>query len=330
MFCRHCGATLADNAKFCRGCGNPVQPAAPATPAEPPAPVAPPQPVAPAPAPVQPAPAQPVAPAPAPAPAKAPKPQKNEPKKQDKKGNKGKIIALVVALLLVALGAFIALTYFDVVQVPFMDNLYTSVGLKGETGEEGEEDKKEDIPHADDTIPDREYLGTGELGQSYEIPEVDIVEYFKDKATILSTTPIASATEVRTESEIYQEFSTRGFTQFGITTSYDTDGSCYSSPSNISSYSSSQHPQYETTYVTESGEIWYIFDVNSTIYAMPLQYNLEAEVPLYVSESDSVVSYDCASNAFYTIKPNDTFATIKKVTTINAETLESLVLGGNG
>lgn len=96
MFCTKCGSQLADDAKFCTGCGAPVEPAAPA--AAPVEPVAAPAaaPVEPA-APVAEAPAEDTCTAPEPTFAPAPAPEK----KPAKGGNKKPLLFIGVAVVAV-------------------------------------------------------------------------------------------------------------------------------------------------------------------------------------------------------------------------------------
>ncbi len=122
-FCKKCGAQVPPNARFCRGCGQPVVlPQAAQTPPKP-APVKPnpqpqPAPVAPTPQP-QPAPAAPT-PQPQPAPV-APRPTQEFPNfpedniqaRPQKKGSKLPLIIALVVLLLGGIGACLWFFVFD-------------------------------------------------------------------------------------------------------------------------------------------------------------------------------------------------------------------------
>lgn len=81
---------------------------------------------------------------------------------------------------------------------------------------------------------------------------------------------------------------------------YTMDGT-YLGENEISRSSSSKHPMYQTYYVATSGDIWLIFEVNGSFFATPITYNFsnEQKVPVIVSETDTITSYDSSTNKFY-------------------------------
>ena len=68
--------------------------------------------------------------------------------------------------------------------------------------------------------------------------------------------------------------------------------------------------------------------MNGTIAANPVFYNEQSELPaqLIITETDSLVSYDSSKNKFYETVPINLALIVKKVDTINAETLEKLTI----
>ena len=83
---------------------------------------------------------------------------------------------------------------------------------------------------------------------------------------------------------------------------------------------------YQTYYVATSGDIWLIFEVNGSFFATPITYNFsnEQKVPVIVSETDTITSYDSSTNKFYVNIPKESQTVIKTVSKIDAETIEKL------
>ena len=134
---------------------------------------------------------------------------------------------------------------------------------------------------------------------------------------------------VRTESQVYNDFFQRGFKE-EITTEYMMNGDL-DEKSTISRYSSLTHPVYQTYYTTKNKDLWLIVEINGTVMATPITYNLSSDsgMSIMLSETDTMTTYDSTSNQFYVIKPKADEITLKTVGAINAETLENYQLGGN-
>ncbi len=120
----------------------------------------------------------------------------------------------------------------------------------------------------------------------------------------------------------------RGFVNYPILTEYSMDGE-YNKTENISQSSSTKHPMYQTTYISNSGEIWTIILINDAIMANPVSYNMQSgqNVQVVLSEKDSVTSYDSAKNKFYETVPNESELIVKRIEKINVETLEKINVG---
>ena len=153
----------------------------------------------------------------------------------------------------------------------------------------------------------------------------DAEAYFRENTTLKSTFDVSSSQLIRTESEAYDSFVERGFDGSQVMYEYTMDGT-YLGENEISRSSSSKHPMYQTYYVATSGDIWLIFEVNGSFFATPITYNFsnEQKVPVIVSETDTITSYDSSTNKFYVNIPKESQTVIKTVSKIDAETIEKL------
>ena len=157
-----------------------------------------------------------------------------------------------------------------------------------------------------------------------DIPTIDANDYFENNSTILSTVKVEDSDKIRSEADVYKDFSARGFSKYSITTEYSLDGEYYDSVV-ISETSTAKHPMYQTYYVTENGDYWSIFEINGAMMASPLSYNLESgeNVQIVVSETDTVTSYDSVTNQFFITEPKDTVMIVIKVNKIDSTALDN-------
>ena len=152
-------------------------------------------------------------------------------------------------------------------------------------------------------------------------------EYFWENATVYRVTNAKESENVKTEKNAVEHFTDRGFNQNDVEFEYDIDGT-YGDTKTASDSSEDKHPMYRTVYRAENGDLWVLYIVDGNILANPLSYNNESglSVPLYLTETGMLTSYDNGSNRFYEIVPHDSVAVVKKVQTINAELLNSLTV----
>lgn len=257
----------------------------------------------------------------------------NVQKESDVKPKKGKMniavkIAIIVAILLcLSVGTIAVLQYFNVINIPVIESIFNSDNDKTDEEKTDEDKTQSDAPdtegdnESDDVTSDDD----ADLSQNYEVPEFDAEDYF-DKNTELKTSfDVQTSADVSTESEAFDNFSQRGFDGYQVTYDYTIEGE-YVGNKVISNYSSARHPMYQTNYMTESGDIWMVFEINGAFFATPLSYNFENEtkVPVLISETDTITSYDSTTNKFYVNIPEKSESVIKKVAKIDAETLEKL------
>ena len=162
-------------------------------------------------------------------------------------------------------------------------------------------------------------------GRSSERLVNDPDAYFSQRGTLIRKIPAAGSNRIHTEREVIDQMDARGFSRYSVTAGYDLDGTVYSETP-VSDGSDSKHPIYTTYYVARNGDIWILNDVNGTVTANPVSYNLDPEldVQVIIAETDTIMSYDSHSGLFYETIPDPARLIVKKVDRIDAETLEKL------
>jgi hypothetical protein len=162
---------------------------------------------------------------------------------------------------------------------------------------------------------------------SLSIEYPDVKAYFEERAEIVSITPVKDSKNTLSEKSVVAELKERGFNEYPITADYDINGG-FDNPVDASEDSSVKHPMYMTYYETSDNELWVIHVVDGRFSANPASYNIEHTdiVPIKVSESEEIASYDASTNSIYITKPFDTTFDVRVVDRIDAETLEALDL----
>ena len=237
-----------------------------------------------------------------------------------------KVLVTVIIILSVYTAALITLStlvYLDKINIPFLNDIFISMGIKEPAvrppeAPKADETSKEDVPVKD---PADEMI----LTDQYEVTPPDAEEYFNNNSTVLSVLNVEDAETVLSESEVYDLLTERGFEEYEIVTDYYMDGE-FEDDMEISRYSSDKHPIYQTYYMTPEEDWWSIFIINNAIYANPVSYNLEdvTKVPVIISEKEEIISYDSTTNKYYVNQPNDSVILVKTVERIDSETLDRL------
>lgn len=216
-----------------------------------------------------------------------------------------KILLSAFFLVVLVGGIFCTLVYFNILDVPIVEEMLESVGLKIV-----EYDDSEEINY-----------------DNYKIEPPNADEYFQQNSQITEEINANDSDEVLTEEEAVRTLEERGFKDFPITTEYTMDGT-YSDASEISESSSIKHPIYTMYYVTQNNELWNIMIINGDVMAIPVSYNIQSSlgVQVVISESEEVTSYDSTTNKFYKNIPNESAMIVKIVEIIDAESLENLTI----
>ncbi|MBR6549359.1 MAG: zinc ribbon domain-containing protein [Clostridia bacterium] len=160
---------------------------------------------------------------------------------------------------------------------------------------------------------------------SYEVSRPNADQYYAQNGTVISQTQAAASAS--TEATAYQNLISRGFTTYPITTEYNIDGSLIDEKE-ITATGTEQHPVYTTVYTTQQGMVWGIYEIGGQVFANPVGYNTEYNntVPVLLSESTTITSYDSQTSKYYVNQPFPTVTTVKTVARIDAVTLENMTV----
>ena len=242
-----------------------------------------------------------------------------------KNGNKTKLIILAV-ILCVLIVASVAVAVVVALGEGNPDNGKENSSASGTASLTSEQNASTQNSGLGSDITDSSSVV---VNSSYEVIAPDADAYYNGISTVVSKTEAFTSVNVRTESQVYNDFFQRGFTE-DITTEYMMNGDL-DEKRVISRYSSLTHPVYQTYYTTAKNDLWLIVEINGTVMATPVTYNLSLNsgMSLMLSENDTMTTYDSTSNQFYVIKPKADEITLKTVGAINAQTLENYQLGGN-
>ena len=232
-------------------------------------------------------------------------------------GKKAGRILLKIALVLLLIGAIVVGGYFAVTNL-FADS---DTGSSGSGSSQTTPTTPNSPANGNDGSINVYNPPTDSMPDEYKPVAPNADEYFQQNSEIISTIPAAGAG--RTEQEAYANLTGRGFTS--ITTEYTMDG-VYSEAKEISATGTEKHPLYTATFMTESGDAWTIYEINGAVFAYPVTYNYEhlSSVPVLISESEKVVSYDSTLNKFYETTPAESALDVKIIPRIDAATLNTL------
>ncbi len=178
------------------------------------------------------------------------------------------------------------------------------------------------------------YIAEGEKDCSEQVnSETDLYsdititaeEYYTLNGTLIKSIDVGVSSEVHTEKETFLNLTTRGFTQYPITTETSISGELIDE-FEISDQAQTKHPMYITYYITGTGDLWTIMEINGHVFANPVSYNLteNGAGQVILSETNSIFSYDPISNAFYETIPNISALKVVTVNYIDADTLEKM------
>ena len=138
---------------------------------------------------------------------------------------------------------------------------------------------------------------------------------------------VEESNDVLTETKSKSLLESKGFGDSPISYDYSITGD-FIGDTEITDGSSDLHPMYQTLYLSKSNEAWAIYVINGSVFANPLSFNLDSnlEAQLLFSETETLTSYDDASNQFYVTIPHTSEAILKTVEKIDAATLDGLTI----
>ena len=151
-------------------------------------------------------------------------------------------------------------------------------------------------------------------------------EYYNATSTVVSVEDVKQSKSLLSEKDAITLMRERGFAAYPTKYAYDMDGK-YCGETEAVDTSDTQHPMYNTFYISGSGEVWTIYIINGDLIAYPASYMLESgsQIQILVAESDKLTSYDDETNNFYVTIPFESTAVIKTVDRIDTETLDRII-----
>lgn len=155
----------------------------------------------------------------------------------------------------------------------------------------------------------------------------EATDYYENNSKLIEIIPAAESNDVLNETEAKALLAERGFGEGVITYDFTISGERVDR-TEISDNAANKHPVYKTYYNTPNDETWIVYIINGSIIAYPISFNLESDLgaELIFSESDTITSYDDATNQFYVTIPNDSATIAKTVNRIDTATLSGLTI----
>ena len=161
------------------------------------------------------------------------------------------------------------------------------------------------------------------LDERIPVKFIDAEQYFNENGELLDIIPVSESDNNKSEKDIAQYLADKGFGMDGIIYEDYRDGSYQEGEI---SESDETHPAYRTEFISEAGEYWSIEYINGQITAYPALFNLQEEVPVILSEENTLMSYDSVKNAFFKTIPLASVLQIIVLDKIDASALEEIDL----
>ena len=161
--------------------------------------------------------------------------------------------------------------------------------------------------------------------------------YYEDHSELIDIIEMEAADDVLTETQAKSVLEELGFGQeldadgnfigYPVTYNYSISGD-YTDETEVSDGSMDKHPMYQTFYLSENREGWMIYIINGEVFANPVSFNLESDLDalFLVSTTETLTSYDNATNMFYETIPYASEVIVEIVDRIDAETLDGLTI----
>ncbi len=152
-------------------------------------------------------------------------------------------------------------------------------------------------------------------------PEAEVRSHFEALGQVKQSLSGKKA-KLQAGKDALTDLKNRGFDQFEVTTSYDAEGH-WSAEIEISTDENTKHPLYETIFAPDEETLWVIYDYNGAIMAKPLLHPSlpDEDVPVYLSETGTLMCYDAYNNMFYELIPSPETAKVFQVPKVDSNTL---------
>jgi hypothetical protein len=115
----------------------------------------------------------------------------------------------------------------------------------------------------------------------------------------------------------------RGFEESTVSVTFDITGE-YKERTQLTEDSDDKYPTYFIDYRDSGGNLWYVYINNGNYVARPMFGGEGTTIPLVVTETDYITGYDGSTNTFTNTVPKAEEMTIKKVSSVDAPTLDVL------
>ena len=151
--------------------------------------------------------------------------------------------------------------------------------------------------------------------------------YYETNSELVDIIDVEESGDVLSEADVKSLLMSKGLGDNPITYEHSITGERVDN-SEVTDGSTNTHPMYQTLFLSQTGEAWAIYVINGAIYANPVSFNLESnlDAQLLVSESETLTSYDDATNQFFVTIPHESEIILQTVDKINAEALDRLTI----
>ena len=154
---------------------------------------------------------------------------------------------------------------------------------------------------------------------------VDAEQFYNEYSQEVTATDATDPEKMLDEKSAYNLLNERGICGSSITAAYTENGEYYGE-TEIRADSEDKHPVYQTQYSSENGDEWLIMIIGKSVMACPITFvSLPGDdIPILVSETNTVTGYDNISGKFYDTIPKETVLKIIQVEVVNATSLDSI------
>lgn len=155
---------------------------------------------------------------------------------------------------------------------------------------------------------------------------IDADEYYRKNSKEVSSIEVKWSGRAMSGASALKLALSRGFLDYPVTCEYDMEGELLDEEEEVTIDTMDKHPCYETLYMPEAGKLFNIMIMGDAIFANPVYFNLEStlDVPVIISESETLTSYDSVKNKYYFTIPNENVQKVIVVDKIDAYTLKNL------
>lgn len=218
---------------------------------------------------------------------------------------------------------FCILDHNGIVSIPSVDHFLETFGWEYQPEQIVIANSQKEETESEEEDDNKEELVPGSL-EDYLMDFEDSDSIYKDKADVISKTAVNDSQTLQSEYDAYWDLSNRGLARDGVYSSWSMDGE-YLYEAEIYSYEyNTKHPSYIAYYQSPTGVYWSIELINGVITATPLSFNEDEGAAITLCETDTIMTYDVATNQFFEIIPKAEVRKLHKVEQITDTVLDSM------